>query len=109
MYCYSTVLCFTAKITLLLRLNDEFDGIWTSCGLRRRFRRGYGDFGFYDHSDIMTKMVWSQGGHNKRRLLYHQSETKMADNSEDELSDSSGNLSVVSDEDLMSLVVQKTV
>ena len=43
---------------------------WTSCGLRRRFRRGYGDFGFYDHSDIMTKMVWSQGGHNKRRLLY---------------------------------------
>ena len=34
------------------------------------------------------------------RLYYHQSETKMADSSEDELSDSSGNLSVVvSDED----------
>ena len=32
----------------------------------------------------------------------------MADSSEDELSDSSGNLSVVLDEDL-SLVVQKTV
>ena len=32
-------------------------------------------------------------------LYYHQSETKMADSSEDELSDSSGNLSVVSDED----------
>ena len=32
--------------------------------------RGYDDFGFYDHSDIMTKMVWSQGGHIKRRLLY---------------------------------------
>ena len=25
---------------------------------------------FYDHSDIMTKMVWSQGSHIKRRLLY---------------------------------------
>ena len=56
-----TVLSFTANVTLLLRLNDEYDGIWTSCGLRRRFRRGYGDFGFYDHSDIMIKMVWSQG------------------------------------------------
>ena len=33
------------------------------------------------------------------RLYYHQSETKMVDRSEDELSDSSGNLSVVSDED----------
>ena len=32
-------------------------------------------------------------------LYYHQSETKMADSSEDELSDSVGNLSVVSDED----------
>ena len=32
-------------------------------------------------------------------LYYHQSEIKMADSSEDELSDSSGNLSVVSDED----------
>ena len=32
-------------------------------------------------------------------LYYHQSETKMAENSEDELSDFSGNLSVVSDED----------
>ena len=32
-------------------------------------------------------------------LYYHQNETKMADSSEDELSDSSGNLSVVSDED----------
>ena len=32
-------------------------------------------------------------------LYYHQSETKMADSNEDELSDSSGNLSVVSDED----------
>jgi len=26
-------------------------------------------FGFYDHSDVMTKMVWSQGCHIKRRLL----------------------------------------
>ena len=42
-----------------LWLNDEFDGIWASCGLRRRFRCGYGGFGFYDHSDIMTKLVWS--------------------------------------------------
>ena len=33
------------------------------------------------------------------KLYYHQSETKMADSSEDELSDSTGNLSVVSDED----------
>ena len=32
-------------------------------------------------------------------LYYHQSETKMANSSEDELSDSSGNLSVVSDKD----------
>ena len=32
-------------------------------------------------------------------LYYHQSETKMADSSEEELSDSSGNLSVVLDED----------
>ena len=63
------MLCFTANVTLLLRVNDEFDGIWTSCGLRRRFRSCYGGFGFYNHSDIMTKMVWSQGGHTKRRLL----------------------------------------
>ena len=66
-----TVLCFAANVTQLLWLNDEFDGIWTSCGLRRRFRRGYGGFGFYDHLDIMTKIVWSQGGHIKRRLLYY--------------------------------------
>ena len=32
-------------------------------------------------------------------LYYHQSETKMADSSDDELSDFSGNLSVVSEED----------
>ena len=32
-------------------------------------------------------------------LYYHQSETKMADSNDDELCDSSGNLSVVSDED----------
>ena len=32
-------------------------------------------------------------------LYYHQGETKMAESSEDELSDSSGNLSVVKDED----------
>ena len=32
-------------------------------------------------------------------FYYHQSETKMADSNEDELSDSSGNLSVVSAED----------
>ena len=32
-------------------------------------------------------------------LFYHQSETNWADSSEDELSDFSGNLSVVSDED----------
>ena len=63
------LLCFTANATLLLRLNDELDGIWTSCGLRRRFRRGYGNFGFYEHSDIVAKMVWSQGGRIKRRLL----------------------------------------
>ena len=54
----------------LLRLNDEFDGIWTSCGLRPRFRCGDGGFGFYNHSDIVIKMVLSQGGHIKRRLLY---------------------------------------
>ena len=66
-----TVLCFTANVTLLLRVNDEFDGIWTSCGLRRRFRSCHGGFGFYNHSDLMTKMVWSQGGHIKRRLLYY--------------------------------------
>ena len=24
----------------------------------------------FDHSDIMTKMFWSQGGHIKRGLLY---------------------------------------
>ena len=64
------MLCFIAYITQSLRLNDEIDGIWTSCGLRRRFGRGNGDFGFYDDSDILTKMVWSQGGHNKQRLLY---------------------------------------
>ena len=52
-----TVLSFA--ITRLLRLNDEFDGISNSCRLRFRFRHGYGDFGSYDHSDIMTKMVWS--------------------------------------------------
>ena len=57
-------------MTLLLRLNDEFDGIWTSCDLRRRFKSCCGGFSFYDHSDIMTKMVWSQGGHIKLRLLY---------------------------------------
>ena len=61
---------FSCQRHSLLRLNDEFDGIWTSCGLRPRFSCGYGDFGFYNHSDIMTKMVWSQGGHIKRRLLY---------------------------------------
>ena len=70
LYCYNTVHCFPANVTLLLRLNDKFDGIWTSGGLRPRFRCGYGDFGFYNHSDIMTKMVWSQGGHIKRRLHY---------------------------------------
>ena len=52
-------------------LNDESDGVWTSCGLRRRFRSYYGGFDFYDHSDIMTKMVWSKVvGHIRRRLLY---------------------------------------
>ena len=35
-----------------------------------RFRSCYGGFGFYNHWDIMTKMVWSQGGHIERRLLY---------------------------------------
>ena len=40
--CYCTVLCFTANVTQSLRLKDEIDGIWTSCGLpRRRFGRGY--------------------------------------------------------------------
>ena len=53
---------------MFLRLKDEFDGIWTSCGLRRRFRRGYGDFGFCEHLGITTKMVWSHRGHIKRRL-----------------------------------------
>ena len=70
LYCFSTVLSFTANVTLLHQLNDGFDGVWISCGLRHRFRCGYDGFGFYDHSDIMTKMVWSQGGDTKRRLLY---------------------------------------
>ena len=73
--CTVTVLYFVllpTSVTLLLRLNDKFDDIWTSCGLRRRFRHGYGCFGFYDHSDIMTKMVWSQDGHIERRLLYYE-------------------------------------
>ena len=26
LFCYSTVVCFTANVTLLLQLNDEFDG-----------------------------------------------------------------------------------
>ena len=65
--------CFTANVTLLHQLNDEFDGVWISCGLRHRFRCGYDGFGFYNHSDIMTKMVWSQSGHVKRRLLYYRS------------------------------------
>ena len=65
-----TVLSFTANVTVLLRLNDEFDKIWSSCGLRSRFRCDYGDFGFYEHSDITNKMVWSQGGHTKQCLLY---------------------------------------
>ena len=60
----------TANVTLLHQLNDEYDGVWISCGLRRRFRCGYDGFGFYDHSDTMTKMVWSQSGHINRRLLY---------------------------------------
>ena len=60
LYCCSIVLCFTANVTLLHQLNDEFDGVWISCGLRHRFRCGYDGFGFYDHSDIMTKMAWSQ-------------------------------------------------
>jgi len=34
-------------------------------------RYGYGSFGFYDHLDIMTKMVWSQGGYIKWRVLYY--------------------------------------
>ena len=41
--------CLHHAVTLV---NEKFDGIWTSCGLRRRFRCGYGGFGFYDHSDI---------------------------------------------------------
>ena len=69
LYCYSTVLYFIANITLLLWLNDEFDGIWTSWGLQHRFRCDYDGFGFYDHLDIMIKMVWSQGGHIKQHLL----------------------------------------
>ena len=70
-YCYILYLrSFTANVTLLLRLKDALDGIWTSCGLRRQFRSCYGGFSFYNHSDIMTKMVWSQGGHIKRRLPY---------------------------------------
>ena len=64
-----TVLCFTANVTLLLWVN-EFDGIWTSCGLQSQFWSCYGGLGFYDHLDIMTKMVWSQCGHIKQRLLY---------------------------------------
>ena len=73
LYCFSAVLCFTANATLLNQLNDEFYGVWISCGLRHRFRCGYDGFGFYDHSDIMTKMVWSQSGHINRRLLYYHS------------------------------------
>ena len=61
-----------SRDALLLRLNHEFDGIWTSCGLRPRFRCGYGDFGFYHLSYIMTKMVRSQGGHIKWLQLYFQ-------------------------------------
>ena len=29
LYCFSTALCFTATVTLLHQLNDEFDGIST--------------------------------------------------------------------------------
>jgi len=77
-----TVLSFTVTFTVtvlhfvLLPTQHCYFGrtvnltvIWASCGLRHRFRCGYGGFGFYDHSDIMTKMVWSQGDHIKRRLL----------------------------------------
>ena len=56
---------------MLHQLNDKFDGVWISCGLRHRFRCGYDGFDFYDHLDIMTKMAWSQSGHIKRRLLHH--------------------------------------
>jgi len=66
LYCYSTVLCFTANVTLLLLLNDEFDGIWASCVAYS-----------VDSGAVMValvfmtiqilwpklKMVWSQGGH----------------------------------------------
>ena len=32
----------------------------TVFGLLAAYGIDYGDFGFYDHSDIVTKMVWSQ-------------------------------------------------
>ena len=70
MYCFSTVLCFTANVTQLHQLNDEFDGVWISCSLRHRFTCGYDGFGFYDNLDIMANMIWSQSGHIKLRLLY---------------------------------------
>ena len=38
----------------------------------------YGGFGFYDHLDIMNKMVWSQIDHIQRRLLYSLKVTKIA-------------------------------
>ena len=55
----------------LLVVHGVDSGAVMEAMLRRRFRSCYGGFGFYDHSDIMTKMVWSQDGHIKRRLLYH--------------------------------------
>ena len=65
-----TVLSFTANVTLLLRLSDEFDGIWTFCGFTASIKARLWRLRFYDHSDIMAKMLWSQGGHIKRRPLY---------------------------------------
>ena len=40
--------------------------LWLTASIQVRLWRLH----FYDHSDIKTKMVWSQIGHIKRRLLY---------------------------------------
>ena len=38
--------------------------------LHGQFRRGYDNFGFYDYFDIMTEMVWSQGGHTVSLIVF---------------------------------------
>ena len=43
------------------------DFLWLTASIQELLWR----LGFYNHSDIMTIKVWPQGGHIKRRLLYH--------------------------------------